>query len=134
MSKFNTIKDSGKRQEFSTGSVRDIQEGKGRYDLLPFLALQRLACHYENGARKYSANNWRLGQPLSRYMDSGLRHAFKFLEGANDEDHLAAACWNFMCLLETQEMIEQGKLGTELNDIPYTIERIRDVQKDGTRV
>ena len=29
------IKDSGKRREFSTGAVRDIQEGNGRCDLLP---------------------------------------------------------------------------------------------------
>lgn len=30
-----TIKDSGARREFATGAVRDIQEGKGRCDLLP---------------------------------------------------------------------------------------------------
>ena len=30
-----TIKDSGQRTEFETGAVRDIQEGKGRCDLLP---------------------------------------------------------------------------------------------------
>lgn len=29
------IKDSGERQEFSTGAVRDIQKGKGRCDLMP---------------------------------------------------------------------------------------------------
>lgn len=29
------IKDSGTRRKFSTGAVRDIQEGKGRCDLLP---------------------------------------------------------------------------------------------------
>ena len=29
------IKDSGERREFATGAVRDIQEGKGRCDLLP---------------------------------------------------------------------------------------------------
>lgn len=29
------IKDSGTRREFDTGAVRDIQEGKGRCDLLP---------------------------------------------------------------------------------------------------
>ena len=29
------IIDSGKRQEFQTGAVRDIQKGKGRCDLLP---------------------------------------------------------------------------------------------------
>ena len=31
-----TILDSGNRREFETGAVRDIQEGKGRCDLLPF--------------------------------------------------------------------------------------------------
>ena len=30
-----TIKDSGSRREFETGAVRDIQEGKGRCDLMP---------------------------------------------------------------------------------------------------
>ncbi len=29
------IKDSGERREFHTGAVRDIQEGKGRCDLMP---------------------------------------------------------------------------------------------------
>ena len=29
------IKDSGERQEFTTGAVRDIQKGKGRCDLMP---------------------------------------------------------------------------------------------------
>lgn len=39
------IKDSGKRREFETGAVRDIQEGKGRCDLLP---LDVLAEHMED--------------------------------------------------------------------------------------
>lgn len=30
-----SIKDSGERRKFETGAVRDIQEGKGRCDLLP---------------------------------------------------------------------------------------------------
>ena len=29
------IKDSGSRTEFTTGAVRDVQEGKGRCDLMP---------------------------------------------------------------------------------------------------
>lgn len=33
------IKDSGERREFSTGAVRDIQEGKGRCDLLPLYTI-----------------------------------------------------------------------------------------------
>ena len=30
-----TIKDSGNRTKFETGAVRDIQQGKGRFDLMP---------------------------------------------------------------------------------------------------
>lgn len=35
------IKDSGSRREFSTGAVRDIEEGKGRCDLMPIVNVAR---------------------------------------------------------------------------------------------
>lgn len=38
----SSILDSGERREFSTGAVRDIQEGKGRCDLLPLSVVCRL--------------------------------------------------------------------------------------------
>ena len=36
-----TIKDSGTRRQFDSGAVRDMQEGKGRCDLLPACAILR---------------------------------------------------------------------------------------------
>lgn len=54
MSDYSEVKDSGKRQEFGTGSRRDTRDGKGRYDLIPPYFLKRLAVHLENGAVKYS--------------------------------------------------------------------------------
>lgn len=36
------IKDSGERREFETGAVRDIQEGKGRCDLMPLDVVAKL--------------------------------------------------------------------------------------------
>ena len=36
------ILDSGNRREFDTGAVRDIQEGKGRCDLLPLRVVNTL--------------------------------------------------------------------------------------------
>ena len=116
--KFDKVKDSGERQEFETGARRDTQTGKGRFDLLPVNAIFRLAKHFENGARKYGPNNWRKGIPLSRYLDSMMRHAFKFAGGLEDEDHLSALIWNACCLLETQELIRQGKLPEDLDDLP----------------
>lgn len=41
------IKDSGARREFETGAVRDIQEGKGRCDLLPLDVKFRLLKYKE---------------------------------------------------------------------------------------
>lgn len=36
------IKDSGERRSFDTGAVRDIQEGKGRCDLMPLAVIATL--------------------------------------------------------------------------------------------
>ena len=116
-----TLKDSGKRQEFSTGAVRDIQEGKGRFDLLPTRAVRELAKHFEAGALKYSARNWEKGIPLSRYLDSALRHSFAALEGQTDENHAAAAAWNWLCFIETRARISAGLLPAELDDVPPSL-------------
>jgi hypothetical protein len=113
---FDKVKDSGERQEFSTGARRDTQTGKGRFDLLPPYALYRLARHYENGSFKYGDENWCRGIPLRRYLDSASRHLNKVLMGLQDEDHLIAIAWNILCLVETQKRIELGILPKELDD------------------
>lgn len=112
------IKDSGQRQEFDTGSRRDTRAGKGRFDLLPMRALTRLARHFEGGASKYGDRNWEKGQPISRYLDSAIRHACKYVQGERDEDHLIAAAWNLMCAADTEERISAGLLPPDLNDVP----------------
>jgi len=107
---FSGVKDSGKREEFPTGSVRDTREGKGRFDLLSPIFLQRLARHVENGAKKYGDRNWEKGQGVMRYFDSCSRHLNKWLEGHRDEDHLAAAAWNIQGMIHTIEMVQRGHL------------------------
>lgn len=114
----STIKDSGKRESFETGSRRDTREGKGRFDLLPPRAITRLAKHFEDGSKKYGDRNWEKGQPLSRYLDSAMRHLFKFSQGLRDEDHLIAAAWNLLCLAETEERLQEGELTAALDDLP----------------
>jgi len=111
------VKDSGYRQEFSTGARRDTQEGKGRFDLLPCHAITRLAEHFENGSKKYGDDNWRKGIPLNRYLDSAFRHLYKFMDGQRDEDHAIAAAWNILCLIETEYMIDNKELPEELNTL-----------------
>lgn len=103
---------------FGTGSQRDTRVGKGRYDLLSPIVMERDAKHMENGAVKYGDRNWEKGQPLSRYIDSAMRHIQKFLMGFRDEDHLAAARWNLGALMHTEHMIRRGDLPQTLNDLP----------------
>lgn len=113
---YTQVNDSGAREAFNTGSVRDTREGKGRFDLISPIALERLAKHYENGAKKYGDRNWEKGQPVSRFMDSALRHLNKHNAGMRDEDHLSAAVWNIMGIMHVMEMIERGNLPKELDD------------------
>lgn len=114
---FTFVKDSGVREEFDSGSKRDSRAGKGRFDLLPARAMRRLAKHFENGAVKYGDNNWQKGQPISRYLDSAIRHIFCYLVGMDDEDHLVAGAWNLMCACETEERCLEGSLDPKFNDM-----------------
>lgn len=149
------IKDSGNRREFDTGAVRDIQEGKGRCDLLPLdvvaemfpsdtfqqicgiykftqdgsigwlyevIAATRsefdtysnmfleVSKHFEEGANKYGEYNWQKGIPAHCYVDSAMRHLFKWIRGDDDERHDRAFVWNVLCCIWT------CKHKPELND------------------
>jgi hypothetical protein len=97
---------------FSTGAVRENKTGKGRCDLLPMCALIRLSKHFEAGTEAHGERNWELGIPIHSFIDSALRHLFKYVDGQQDEDHLVAAAWNIMCAMWTEEK------KPEMQDIP----------------
>lgn len=65
---------------------------KSKYD-----AFLELAVHFEEGAKKYSDNNWKKGIPVERYLDSAVRHYCKFKRGDTDERHDRAFLWNILC-------------------------------------
>lgn len=97
------LKDSGTRREFPTGAVRDMADGKGDMFSLPAAAIIRVSKHYELGAKKYTRLNYQKGMPISAFMDSALRHIFKYLDGQNDEDHLSAAAFNVLGAIQMEE-------------------------------
>lgn len=109
------IKDSGSRTEFSTGAVRDMSEGKGRFDLLPWDAIWEVAKHCEEGAKKYGEHNVDKGIPLHSLLDSAMRHLVKYLLRWEDEDHLRAAAWNILWALN------QRTTHPELDDRPEVL-------------
>lgn len=107
------IKDSGDRTKFETGAVRDMHEGKGRMDLLPWAGIMEVSKHCEEGAKKYGEHNVDKGIPVHSLCDSGMRHLAKYLSGWTDEDHLRAAAWNILFALEMRQK------HPELVDIPW---------------
>lgn len=119
-----TILDSGNRREFNTGAVRDVQEGKGRMDLLPACALIRLSKHFEAGAIKYSERNWEKGIPMHSFMDSAQRHIAEYMDGKTDEDHLCAAAWNLMCAMWMEEK------RPDMQDIPSRMNLVTEMAKE----
>ena len=115
------LKDSGTRKKFSTGARRDMPSNKGRFDLLPPRVIRAVAIHYEKGAEKYGDRNWEKGIPINSFISSGLRHAYQFLDGEGDENHLIAAIWNFMCAYETILRIQDGMLPDILYNLPRKV-------------
>lgn len=116
--------DSGHRQDFATGAVRDTADDKPRPDLISPFAEERLGEWLRKGAVKYAERNWEKGMPMSRCLASMCRHVMKFKQGRRDEDHLAAIMFNAMALIHYEELVNQGVLPKELADLPtYTKEK-----------
>jgi hypothetical protein len=105
-------KDSGKREEFSTGMVRDTQDDKPRYDLIDEAFLRRWAELMARGAKKYGENNWRKAatkEELRRFEASAIRHMYQWLGGDLSEDHASAIAFN----VAGAEMVREKLKGKE---------------------
>jgi len=97
MTQFKT-KDSGERQQFASGMVRDSKRSKVRYDLVYMPMLKRWAELMGRGAEKYGDNNWLKAnseEELNRFKESAFRHFMQLLNNENpEEDHAAAVFFN----------------------------------------
>ena len=111
------VKDSGDRRTFATGSVRDRGDLKSRPDMISPFALMRVGEHMRKGAAKYGPLNWQLGQPFSEVTASMFRHLLQWLQGDEEEDHLAAIVFGAQALMHYREMINRGLLSAELDDM-----------------
>jgi len=111
--------DSGTRQKFATGAVRDAATGKPRPDLVSPFAEERIGKWMALGAEKYSERNWEAGIPISRCIASLSRHLMAYKAGKNDEDHLAAIAVNAQFIMHYEAMIAAGVLPPTLDDMPH---------------
>jgi hypothetical protein len=92
------VKDSGTREHYAGGMVRDTSVGKIDYTLVfdgPML--DRWAEHLTTSSLKYGRGNWLKAQgqaELERFRASAARHFRQWLRGDIDEDHAAAILFN----------------------------------------
>lgn len=111
--------DSGKRQQFGTGAVRDTADDKPRIDLISPYAQVRVGLWLLEGAKKYAERNWEAGMPISRCIASLERHLQQYKMGLTNEDHLAAIACNAQFIMHYEEMIDRGILPPEIDDMPH---------------
>lgn len=134
MTKAFRTKDSGKRQVYSTGMNRDIQEGKPRFDLVDLAMLERWAGLMERGAQKYKEDNWRKAkteEELRRFKASAFRHFIQWFRDEEDEDHAAAVYFN----IAGAEMVKE-KLNGKSNkntSVPKPVPTVHAAPKKSTR-
>ena len=93
------LKDTGTRIKYGEDAAfREPTTNKGQFDLLCTQMIYRQALHLERGSYKYQKRNWENGMPVSRCIDSALRHLTQYMMGWNDEPHLDAAIWNLAAI------------------------------------
>ena len=103
MTKYKIL-DSGLREEYTSGMVRDTQVGKPDFSLLipeglPFeeQLLTRWAALMTRGIEKYGYRNWEKAnsvEELNRFKASAYRHLIQYLTGEDDEDNVSAVLFN----------------------------------------
>lgn len=118
-------KDSGHRGELSSGTLREPDTCRSRFDLLGSETVpvgEQLFTHcaalMERGAQKCSPPSWEKADSvaqLERMKASAFRHFTQRLTGETDESHAAAFVFNLLAAETTAYRIEQrvknGELG-----------------------
>src|SRR3990167_4288184 len=111
-SRHYVVKDSGQRQQFDSGMVRDVTNEKIDYSLaLDGPMFERLAIHLTKGAKKYSARNWLKAtgnEEAERFKQSAVRHFIQWYRGDQDEDHAAAVLFNINGYEYVRERLRAG--------------------------
>ncbi len=121
------IKDSGKREEFKSGMVRDTGDKPRFLRIFTGPMAQRWAEHLHKGAKKYpdvapGVPNWTLATgevELQRFKESALDHMVKWLRGDIDEDHASGVFFNVNGAEFVKEKIARATAGSTGSGIPF---------------
>lgn len=103
--------------KFSTGAIRDKQDGKEDYtETISWIAFKRYAQYMTGKKKKYGAGNFKKGIYDSSYEQSMLRHVQKYMANKHEngieekeEDHLSAILFNVFGIMHNEEQRKINK-------------------------
>jgi hypothetical protein len=83
-----------------------FNDGKPQWSLVDFESLEPMVRMLEYGAKKYDRSNWKKGLPVTRTIESLLRHTFALLSGEDNDPesglpHIGSIQCNAMFLAHT---------------------------------
>lgn len=116
------VSGQGEMKKTEFGALRESNQGRGRFDLIPYEAVEALAKWYEAGAEKYDERNWESGISVKDCINRMCRHASKVASGWTDEDHLAAVMWNAAAAITMMQRKPECNDHTWHPKKPYTPE------------
>ena len=93
---------------YGNGATRSADALNVRYDLIPPLALRRLAQRYALGAKTHGDHNWKLGMSRDVIYNHLVRHLMLYWEGDRSDDHLAAVAWGCCALMWYDDFTQEG--------------------------
>lgn len=103
-------------QTLLTGEKKD--EGKFRWELIAFDAIEGIAAILTMGAKKYSARNWELGIQYGRVYGAIMRHLSAWWRGENiDSESGRSHLDHAMCELMFLSAYEKRGM-TQFDDRP----------------
>jgi len=102
---------------FSSGAIRDTQDGKEDYtETISWCAFKRYAQYMTKMAAKYGSGNFKKGIPIDNYEKSLLRHVQKYMENKYEggtveveQDHLSAIVFNVFGIMHEEGRIIPNK-------------------------
>lgn len=93
---------------FTSGATSSTE--KPRYDLIPVVALRRLAERFGYGAKKHGDHNYKQGAHDPEFIrdrqNHMIEHAIKYANGDRSTDHLGAVMCNAAMLVEIERLAD----------------------------
>lgn len=124
------MKDSGQRETFSTGAIREEREDKGRFDLVTPIGIRRVLAMPDF--------EW-WAHTMDEHLLNVIGLVESYIEGYRDEDYLALAARDLLAAIEVDESAKAAKdttlwIGTSMKRLsPVGMRRVAIVYEKGAR-